>query len=109
MPNTDTNQLYTKKISIDINANDGAILRVLGLIERRGHRVITMHSYMPTNTSFKLEVEIELGTPRQDVLLHQIKRLGDVVDAKDLTGEELAAVLQATVKRYSRHDMIPTD
>ena len=105
----DTNTQYTKKISIDLNANDGAILRVIGLIERRGHRIITMHSYMPTKTSFKLEVEIELGTPRQDVLIHQIKRLGDVVDAKGLSAEELRAVLEATVQRYSRHDMLSTD
>ena len=99
----------SKKIRIDINANDGAILRVLGLIERRGHRIITMHSYMPTPTSFKLEVEIEIGTPRQDVLIHQIKRLGDVVDAKDLSVEELRATMDAIVQRYSRHDMIQAD
>lgn len=102
-------QKDTKKISIDINANDGAILRVMGLIERRGHRVISMHSFMPTETSFKLEVEIETGTPRQDVLIHQIKRLGDVVDAKDLSAEELRAGMQSTVLRYSRHDVIHAD
>ena len=99
----------SKKIAIDINANDGAMLRVLGLIERRGHRVITMHSFMPTPTSFKLELEIELGTPRQDVLIHQIKRLGDVIDAKDLSTEELRAAMDAIVQRYSRHDVIHTD
>ncbi len=99
----------TKKISIDINANDGAILRVMGLIERRGHRVISMHSFMPSENSFKLEVEIENGTPRQDVLIHQIKRLGDVVDAKDLSAEDLRAGMQSTVLRYSRHDVIHTD
>lgn len=99
----------SKKLSIDVNANDGAILRVLGLIERRGHRIITMHSFMPTPTSFKLEVEIETGTPRQDVLLHQIKRLGDVVDAKDMNAEELRLAMDAIAKRYSRHDVLHTD
>jgi len=99
----------TKKISIDINANDGAILRVIGLIERRGHRIISMHSFMPTETTFKLEVEIEQGTPRQDVLIHQIKRLGDVVDATDLSAEALQAGINSTVLRYSRHDMIQAD
>ena len=99
----------SKKISIDVNANDGAILRVLGLIERRGHRIITMHSFMPTDTRFKLEVEIEIGTPRQDILLHQIKRLGDVVDAKDLSAEELRVAMDAIAQRYSRHDMMQTD
>ena len=99
----------SKKISIDINANDGAMLRVLGLIERRGHRVITMHSFMPTSTSFKLEVEIETGTPRQDVLIHQIKRLGDVIDAKDMSVEELRVAMDAIARRYSRHDVIHTD
>jgi len=90
----------TKKFSIDVSANDGAVLRVLGLIERRGHRVKAMHAFMQTPTSFKLEVEIEEGTPRQDVLVHQIKRLPDVVEAKDLTSEEL----KANAVRYSRYD-----
>ncbi len=103
------NKQNSKKIRIDINANDGAMLRVLGLIERRGHRIITMHSFMPTPTSFKLEVEIEIGTPRQDVLIHQIKRLGDVVDAKDLNAEELRETMDAIVLRYSRHDVIQAD
>jgi len=107
-PNTtapkSANKIDTKKLSIDVNANDGALMRVIGLIERRGHRIITMHAFMPTKTSFKLEVEIERGTPRQDVLLHQIKRLGDVVDAKDLSKEELREVMDAIVQRYSRHD-----
>ena len=77
--------LKVKVLSIDISANDGAVLRVLGLTERRGHRVQKMHAYMPSSTSFKLEVQIEEGTPRQDVLIHQVKRLPDVVNAKDIT------------------------
>jgi acetolactate synthase regulatory subunit len=99
-------KVETKKFSIDLNANDGALLRVIGLIERRGHRVISMHSYMPTPVTFKLELEIEKGTPRQDVLIHQIKRLADVVEARDMTAEELQAGMQKNVLRYSRHDMM---
>ena len=99
-------KIETKKFSIDISANDGAILRVIGLIERRGHRIITMHSFMPTPSTFKLEVEVEAGTPRQDVLIHQVKRLPDVIDATDLTAAELAAGMQANIQRYSRHDMM---
>jgi acetolactate synthase regulatory subunit len=99
-------EINTKKFSIDLNANDGALLRVFGLIERRGHRIITMHSFMPTPTTFKLEVEIEAGTPRQDVLIHQIMRLADVINASDLTAAELQAGMQANILRYSRHDMM---
>jgi len=98
--------IETKKFSIDINANDGAVLRVIGLIERRGHRVKAMHCFMPTATSFKLEVEIEEGTERQDVLVHQIKRLPDVVDAQNLSAEELRRGMQTTQIRYSRHDTL---
>lgn len=98
--------IETKKFSIDLNANDGALLRVFSLIERRGHRIISMHSFMPTPTTFRMEVEIEAGTPRQDVLIHQVKRLAEVIDAIDISAAELAAGMQANVLRYSRHDMM---
>lgn len=100
------NKIETKKFSIDINANDGALLRIIGLIERRGHRVISMHSFMPTPTTFKLELEIEAGTPRQDVLIHQVQRLAEVIKATDISAEELQAGMKANVLRYSRHDMM---
>lgn len=100
------NKIETKKFSIELNANDGALLRVFGLIERRGHRVISMHSYMPTPSKFILEVEIEAGTPRQDVLIHQVKRLAEVIDAVDISAEELRKGMHTNVLRYSRHDTI---
>lgn len=101
-------KIETKKFSIELNANDGALLRVFGLIERRGHRIISMHSYMPTASTFILEVEIEDGTPRQDVLIHQVQRLADVIVAVDISAEELREGMHANVMRYSRHDTIIT-
>ncbi|MBT8142354.1 MAG: hypothetical protein HKN88_01935 [Gammaproteobacteria bacterium] len=94
----------TRRFAIDLHANDGALMRVLGLIDRRGHRVITMHSLMPSPTRFRLELEIEAGTPRQDVLIHQIQRLADVIKAVNLTEAELAEGLRKNTLRYSRHD-----
>ena len=100
--------MESKKFVISVHANDGAVLRVLGLIERRGHRVMSMRSHMPTSDTFHLEVEIEPGTPRQDVLIHQIKRLADVFNVLDINPRaqvEPKKLLPPTM-RYSRHDAI---
>lgn len=102
----DFDKAETKRFSILLHANDGALIRVLGLIDRRGHRVTAMHALMPTPVTFKLEVEIEKGTARQDVLIHQIMRLGDVISAVNLSEEELAAGMSDSKTRYSRHDMM---
>lgn len=96
-----------KKFVVSVHANDGAVMRVLGLIDRRAHRVVAMSMHMPTATTFQLDIEVEAGTPRQDILIHQIRRLADVFNVLDINPRVIPqAVLEVPDARYSRHDAI---
>ena len=59
---------------------EGALVRVLGLIERRGFRLAQM-STKPTAHGLQLTVTLPSDTRPADVLLRQIRRLHDVLEA----------------------------
>lgn len=100
-------QIENKKFVVSVHANDGAVMRVLGLIDRRAHRVVRMNMHMPTDTTFQLEIEVEAGTPRQDVLIHQIKRLADVFNVLDINPRVTPQVTKEIEDaRFSRRDAI---
>lgn len=67
-----------QRFVVSMHANDGAVGRALGLIDRRGHQVVKMKMHMPTDTTYQLDLVLKDGTARQNVLLHQLNRLGDV-------------------------------
>lgn len=71
-------QKYGQRFVVSMHANDGAVGRALGLIDRRGHQVVQMNMHMPTDTTYQLDLVLKDGTARQNVLLHQLNRLGDV-------------------------------
>jgi len=101
------NSVENKKFVISVHANDGAVMRVLGLIDRRAHRVIALNMHMPTDSTFQLEIEVEAGSPRQDVLIHQIRRLADVFNVLDINPRVVPVVKHKVPDaRYSRHDAI---
>lgn len=101
------NNVENKKFVVSVHANDGAVMRVLGLIDRRGHRVVSLNMHMPTTTTFQLDIEVEAGTSRQDILIHQIKRLADVFNVLDINPRVIPQVKhEIPDARYSRHDAI---
>jgi acetolactate synthase II small subunit len=59
---------------------EGALVRVLGLIERRGFRLGTM-STRPTPHGLQLTLSIAGDSRPADILLRQIRRLHDVLEA----------------------------
>ena len=59
---------------------EGALLRVLGTIERRGFRVGPM-STRPTPHGTQLRIALSSDGRAADVLLRQIRRLHDVLEA----------------------------
>lgn len=71
------------KLRITLKECEGALLRLLGTIERRGHRLLNLSSRQlsgtPTSRDFALDVDCRDRSP--DVLLRQIRRLFDVLEA----------------------------
>lgn len=67
-------------LNIEIFETEGALLRLVGLIERRGFTISSMAMSAPSNGSARVTVELAArGTGRQiDVLTRQIERLFDV-------------------------------
>lgn len=67
-------------LNIEIFETEGALVRLLGLIERRGFTISSMAMSAPSNGSARVTVDIaSRGGVRQiDVLTRQIERLFDV-------------------------------
>ena len=69
----------SERIEISFNPGEGAVLRMLGLVERRGFAVsgIAMTS-TPHGSSLALDVEPRDPSRRLDVIARQLCRLVDV-------------------------------
>tara|TARA_R110000868_G_scaffold102524_7_gene282391 strand:- start:6023 stop:6340 length:318 start_codon:yes stop_codon:yes gene_type:complete len=67
-------------LNIEIFETEGALVRLLGLIERRGFTISSMAMSAPSNGSARVTVDIaSRGGMRQiEVLTRQIERLFDV-------------------------------
>jgi acetolactate synthase regulatory subunit len=62
---------------IDLDHSEGALLRVLGTVERRGFALIEMNALKPDAESYS--VRLRLGGERDpQVLCRQLERLVDV-------------------------------
>lgn len=70
----------TACLQIDFEAAEGALLRIIGLVERRGYRVrelsLTEHS---AHSSLSLLIAARDDQRRPDVLARQISNLVDVI------------------------------
>ena len=69
----------TERLTIEFNPAEGAVLRMLGLIERRGYllRAIAMNE-QPKGASLVVDVEPRGVDRRVQVVAEQLRRLVDV-------------------------------
>lgn len=65
-------------LNIQLRAAEGAVLRALGLIERRGFRLETVHAAEPQGDGQSLAVTV-IGERPADLLRRQLERLHDVL------------------------------
>ena len=68
------------ELSLLLSNAEGALVRTLGLIERRGFRLGAM-STRPTPHGLSLTLAIAADGRPADVLMRQIRRLSDVLEA----------------------------
>ena len=71
------------KLRVTLKECEGALLRLLGTIERRGHRLVHLSSRQHSNAelSRNLSLDVDCRDRSPDVLLRQIRRLFDVLEA----------------------------
>lgn len=68
------------QLSLIIDASEGALVRLLGTIERRGFRLDQLSS-RPHAQGLEVQVQIDGKGRPADVLLRQVRRLFDVREA----------------------------
>jgi acetolactate synthase regulatory subunit len=71
------------KLRITLNQCEGALLRLLGAIERRGHRLINFQSRELGGNIAQQELALDVDCREKspDVLVRQLRRLYDVAGA----------------------------
>ena len=69
------------KLNISLNHVEGAVIRILGTIERRGHKLLGLRSRVPDpgDDIRELLVDVNCGERSPDVLMRQLDRLHDVI------------------------------
>lgn len=75
-----------RKIECEIARTEGSLLRVLGLIERRGHILNDLNVQAAGPNRFQLSLALE-SQRDAEVLVRQLERLVDVHDAFLLPAE----------------------
>ncbi len=82
-------------LSISINHVEGALIRLLGTIERRGHQLLGLKSRIcdPAENILRLMVNIDCGDRSPDLLIRQLERLHDVI----------------SINRYARPEVVIED
>jgi acetolactate synthase regulatory subunit len=71
------------KLTVTLNDCEGALLRLLGTIERRGHRLrnLVSRDAAGCEQARNLTLEVDCGGRSPDVLVRQVRRLYDVLGA----------------------------
>jgi acetolactate synthase II small subunit len=90
-----------------LKAAEGALIRVLGTIERRGFTLQRL-SMQPRGANTEMRVEIDPAGRPIDVLVRQLKRLYDVVEASfDVAPQMFAlpAMAPAALPRQNRRGL----
>ncbi len=71
------------KVKLNISAHhvEGALIRILGTIERRGHRLLDLRCRVsnPAQAIQTLQIEVECGERSPGILVRQLERLHDTV------------------------------
>ena len=80
-------------LNISMNNAEGALIRILGTIERRGHKLLGLRSRVsnPGDDFQELLVDVNCGERSPDVLMRQLDRLHDVI----------------SISRYGRSEVVP--
>ena len=71
------------KLNITVKDCEGALVRLLGTIERRGHKLLQLNSRNCPGKAGAREflLDVDCGGRSPDVLVRQIRRLYDVLNA----------------------------
>lgn len=79
------NHTQELKLELVLNVAEGALIRTLGLIERRGHRVLSsvLRPREAATNVQKMELVIDCGGRCKDVLMRQLQRLYDVLSVNE--------------------------
>jgi acetolactate synthase regulatory subunit len=67
----------TRILEIDLDHNEGALLRILGTVERRGFALLELNAGKPDADSYSLRLQLA-GERDPQVLCRQLQRLIDV-------------------------------
>jgi acetolactate synthase regulatory subunit len=77
-------------LNISMNNAEGALIRILGTIERRGHKLLGLRCRVPDpgDDIQELLVDVNCGERSPDVLMRQLDRLHDVISISRLERSE---------------------
>lgn len=67
----------SRRLQIELDTSEGALLRVLGTVERRGFALLAMRAGKPDEQRYLLQLTLE-GARDAEVLCRQLERLVDV-------------------------------
>ncbi|MGH8049849.1 MAG: ACT domain-containing protein [Arenimonas sp.] len=67
----------SRRLEITMAASEGALIRVLGTVERRGYSLNTLHVEKTANENMQISMEVESDRDA-NVLCRQLGRLYDV-------------------------------
>jgi len=67
----------SRRLEITMAASEGALIRVLGTVERRGYSLNTLHVEKTSNENMQISMEVESDRDA-NVLCRQLGRLYDV-------------------------------
>jgi acetolactate synthase regulatory subunit len=67
----------TRTFEIDLDHSEGALLRVLGTVERRGFELVELSADKPDAESYSIRLRVD-SERDPDVLCRQLERLVDV-------------------------------
>ncbi|CAN5173320.1 hypothetical protein BH11PSE14_BH11PSE14_12070 [soil metagenome] len=71
----------SRTFEIDLDHSEGALLRVLGTVERRGFKVLELSADKPDADSYSIRLRLD-SERDPDVLCRQLQRLVDVREVR---------------------------
>jgi acetolactate synthase regulatory subunit len=84
------------ELTIEMDAIEGAMIRVLGTIERRGFELLAVSSERQGN-AMQLKVEVDGGERSIEVLARQLQR---VIDIRTLSFQPKLRAFQLPIKEH---------
>lgn len=95
----------THTLTIRIADREGALVRLIGLIERRGYEICAMAKSAPAAGMAEINVDVTArgGERRIDVLMRQVSRLFDVISVQQPIAAHIAAAATPAGDASCRH------